>query len=108
MCTNANGSQYVSPALWCTEMRTFDAARSRMRVERARGSVSTAQTRKIESAIESIVKTARSGWRKRFRQDEPRVGHAGARRRAAVHQHALVEPDHLVDEALRRAGRASP
>jgi hypothetical protein len=34
----------------------------------ALGSVSTAQTRKIESAIERVVKSVRYGCRKRFRR----------------------------------------
>src|SRR5262245_45175364 len=58
----AYGSQYVRPALWWTEMRVSDVARSRIALS-VPGSVSTAQTRKIESAIDSVVRVVRSGCR---------------------------------------------
>ena len=67
LARNAYGSQYVSPALWCTVIRTSEDQCAKT-ASRAPGSVSTAQTRKIESAIESVVSTVRSGWRQRLRR----------------------------------------
>src|SRR5207247_1678665 len=66
-CTKAKGSQYVSPALWWTVIRRFEEARPST-ASSAPGSVSTAHTRKIESAIARVVKTVRRGWRRRFFQ----------------------------------------
>src|SRR5437016_1785356 len=105
--TNPNGSQYVIPALWWTERRTFDAARSVISSS-ALGSVSTAHTRKIESVIESVVNAVRHGRRNRLRRTSrgqvitPPPAPGGSRRSSSpVHEHALVEADHDVDEALR-------
>src|SRR5678816_3224672 len=77
------GSRYVSPASWWTEMRVFDVALSRIAVS-ALGSDRTAQTRKIDSAIESVVKRLRSGWRKRFRMIRRPYVNAGLRRSRAL------------------------
>src|SRR5262245_19850027 len=83
-------------------MRTFDAACSRM-ASSADGRVRTAQTRKIDSAIDSVVRRLRRGWRTRLRTTRPGYVMGGSRRgpeTAVVDQDALVEPDHRVHPAL--------
>src|SRR4029453_5706037 len=84
-------------------MRTLDAACSRM-ASSAEGSVRTAHTRKIDSAIDSVVSRLRNGWRTRLRRTRPGYVIVESCRRpeaAVVHEDTLVETDHRVHPALR-------
>ena len=98
----------MMPALWCTEMRTLDAARARMasrrRGQRAAGADQEDRERDRQRRSAACAAGGGRGCAGRgagTSRDRPSES-------AVVHQDALVEPDDRRRPSARRAGRASP